>query len=116
MATGKSPERGTDARGRDKQYQHMAFWGVPWDKGVKTLWAEACAPDKLQMKRLCCLKLIAAIKGCRLPPGGRAGLVDLVTQSNKAFNAIVGEKIHATDPPEHGAHEGGWIRASFDAG
>ncbi len=43
------------------------FLVVPRAEGHKTLCARACAPDDVQMNQLVCLKLIAAISGCKLP-------------------------------------------------
>ena len=91
----KITDEDVDSCDLSAKYNYTLFIEVPWEGGAKIVCIRAKAPDDYQMNTLTGLKLIIAHAEteCHLGPGDLACIMDLVTHSNKAFNAMVKDKI-----------------------
>ena len=89
------PGCSTDGRGQDRDYQHFIFLVVPWGEAGETwaMCAKASAPTTEQQNKINVIKMIAAIGGITMHPGLEKTLLDMVTETNAAFDMMVGKKF-----------------------
>ena len=83
---------GPDSLGQTSKYQHVVFMQMPWGDGqVKTMCAGAVEPTTEQKAIIQTLRGITAESGYATSAGVKTGLISLVTQTNKAFDDMVGD-------------------------
>ena len=79
---------------------------VPWGDGTtKTMCAKTTAPSEVHKAAILALKGITAASGVSGPAGSKAGLISLVTETNKRFDDMVGDLFPRTSrvilAPQH---------------
>ena len=80
-----------DAAGQSAKYNCIIFVKLPWAGGSKVMSIRATEPDDRDMHLLTTLMLLIAHAkaSCDLTPGATACLMDMVSRSSDAFNAMV---------------------------
>ena len=80
--------------GQDNDYQHVIFMAIPWsDGGYRTMCARAVEPTNEQKAMILALKGITAAASLTMPAGSKVGLMQLVIETNKSFDEMVGDKF-----------------------
>ena len=83
--------------GQDNEYQHVIFMSIPWhDGGYRTMCARAVEPTNEQKAMILALKGITAAACLSIPAGSKVGLMQLVIETNKCFDEMVGDKFPRT--------------------
>ena len=96
-ACGYEFKYGLNKAGQDNEYQHVIFMSIPWhDGGYRTMCARAVEPTNEQKAMILALKGITAAACLSIPAGSKVGLMQLVIETNKCFDEMVGDKFPRT--------------------